>query len=132
MSKVIKSTSKPRRRRPNKKLVTTLDALADALPQQEEGQNSSHAVEKERDPSSIITRKSMKSRPGAMKRREKIDREELERFAKNMAQMSAPRTDGDGSAGQIHTPSTASEKLAAMRNFIAQTLEQKPGLRSVQ
>lgn len=35
-----------------------------------------------------IQRKSLKSRPGAMKRKEKVERMERERFQKNLVQMS--------------------------------------------
>jgi hypothetical protein len=75
----------------------------------------------------------MKSRPGAMKRREKLDLGERERFAKNMAQMAVSTTPADAKAGTAGlTDGTAaaatSQRWAALRGFIAQTLEQKPEL----
>ena len=82
----------------------------------------------------------MKSRPGAMKRREKLDLGERERFAKNMAQMavSAPPPSSEpgggkdvGQAGEAAAAATAatSQRWAALRGFIAQTLEQKPEMK---
>ncbi|TAQ87295.1 hypothetical protein B7494_g4396 [Chlorociboria aeruginascens] len=77
ISRIEKSHKKPlKRRRPNKKLVATLESLADALPEVEE---------KEEGGEGKIKHKSLKSRPGAMKKREKLERMERERFGKNMA-----------------------------------------------
>ena len=117
ISKVTKSTSrKPRRRRPNNKLITTLDALASALPDDDEVGGSDA-----RDQVNIIKRKSMKSRPGALKRREKLDRGERDRFTKNMAQL-ATTTSQTGDT---------SDKWAALRGFISQTLEKRPDVQDV-
>ncbi|KAK5943622.1 hypothetical protein PMZ80_004630 [Knufia obscura] len=126
MSKVTKSsTSKPRRRRPNKKLVTTLDSLADALPDDLEGSGSDKeaAGSTAADQVNIIRRKSMKSRPGAMKRKQKLDNNERDRFAKNLAQMAAP--------GATSGPTSSAEKLKALRGFISQTLEKRPEVAGV-
>jgi len=126
MSKVSKSsTTKPLRRRPNKKLVTTLDSLADALPDDVEGSGSEKeaAGSSAADQVNIIRRKSMKSRPGAMKRKQKLDNNERDRFAKNLAQMAVP-TSGSGAA-------TSAEKLRALRGFISQTLEKRPEVAGV-
>ena len=84
----------------------------------------------------------MKSRPGAMKRREKIDRAERERFGKNMNEMAGRREDprgvaqspgvGDADGGgdqSITTQSSHGTKWAALRGFIAQTLETRPETR---
>ncbi|KIW30501.1 uncharacterized protein PV07_06243 [Cladophialophora immunda] len=146
MNKVAKSTAKrPKRRRPNKKLVTTLDALAAALPDDYDAENddaqgtSVSTGDRPQDQVNIIRRKSLKSRPGALKRREKVDKGERDRFAKNMAQLAAPRSPNEGTAetsgngvggGSTTTaiPST-SERWAALRGFIAQTLETKPELK---
>ena len=119
MSKIHKSQSaKPRRRRPNKKLVTALDSLADALPE-DDIENSTAAGAAVGDQVNVIKRKILKSRPGAMKRRQKVDAAERDRFAKNMAQMAAPSSTG---------ASGLSAKLAALRGFISQTLEVRPEL----
>ena len=80
-----------------------------------------------------IRHKSLKSRPGATKRKEKLERMERERFGRNLAQLTA----GSGKEGesvnamavenespQPQTSSTAS-RWAALRGFISQTMEQK-------
>jgi hypothetical protein len=115
MSKVTKSTStKPRRRRPNNKLVATLDSLASALPYDDEVARGTGTDA--RDQVNIIKRKSLKSRPGALKRREKLDKGERDRFTKNMAQLAT-------TTSQAGDPSN---KWAALRGFISQTLEKRP------
>lgn len=65
-----------------------------------------------------IGRKSMKSRPGAMKRKEKIVKTECERFGKNLAIMQA----GNVAGGE---PGKKPSSWAALRGFIAGTMEQK-------
>ena len=114
MSRVTKSNStKPRRRRPNNKLVTTLEDLATALPDEDEvGQKVGLTA---RDQVNIIKRKSMKSRPGALKRREKLDKGERDRFSMNMAQMATTNSQEDDTT----------KKWAALRGFISQTLEKR-------
>ncbi|EXJ79161.1 hypothetical protein A1O3_08662 [Capronia epimyces CBS 606.96] len=138
IDRVTKSSAKkPKRRRPNKKLITTLDSLVDALPSTDDAGASYStglaAGDKPQDQVNIIKRKSMKSRPGAMKRREKLDKGERDRFAKNMAQLATSKsvTDGaNGNSGIKSTVPSASERLAALRGFIAQTLETRSDLKS--
>ena len=135
MSKVTKAqTGKPKRRRPSKKLVTTLDSLADALPDEGEDEASTAAGDTPEQQVNIIKRQSTKSRPGALKRRQKLDNEERARFAKNMAQMAStkPLADGNGNS-QVNVmgsdskiAATSTQKWAALRGFISQTLEKKP------
>lgn len=112
-----------KRRRPSKKLVTTLESLADALP---DARNKEGGVAGEL--ANVIRHKSLKSRPGAMKRKEKLDRLERERFGKNMAQMvvlkDKAKTDPD--AAMDTTIGTTSGRWAALRNFLTQTMEQNP------
>jgi len=132
VSKVSKSaTQKPRRRRPKKKLVTTLDSLADALPDDNEssGSEKEAAGSSAADQVNIIRRKSMKSRPGAMKRKQKLDNNERDRFAKNLAQMAVPNTGSGSGAGA--GAATSAEKLRALRGFISQTLEKRPEVAGV-
>jgi len=82
-----------------------------------------------------IRLRGLKSRPGATKRREKLERIERERFGRNMAQLVGGVTKEDTSAGKMQvegqeggetsqTTSTAS-RWAALRGFISQTMEQK-------
>lgn len=65
----------------------------------------------------------MKSKPGALKRKQKMDNQERERFAKNMAQLIGAKTDGE----TVQT-APATSKWAALRGFIGQTLENRPGV----
>ncbi|KIV95409.1 hypothetical protein PV10_03069 [Exophiala mesophila] len=131
MNKVAKaSAKKPRRRRPNKKLVTTLDSLADALPDSGEQVPNSRA----QDQVNIIQRKSMKSKPGAMKRREKLDKSERDRFAKNMAQLAGSNGSDATHGGDLPTgtptATSTTSRWAALRGFISQTLETRPDLQT--
>lgn len=126
VTKIEKSATKnsARSRRRQKKavaqnLVTGLGSLADALDDALASESmkfqsaSSKAIVDEG-----IGRKSMKSRPGAMKRKEKVVKTECERFGKNLAIMQT----GLAAGGQLgEKPSS----WAALRNFIAGTMEQK-------
>jgi hypothetical protein len=64
--------------------------------------------------------KTLKSRPGALKRKQKMEESEKERFGKNLASMSAPAQTAAAAGG-------SSDRWAALRGFIGQTLEQNPG-----
>lgn len=116
LSKIEKNSQKaPKRRRASKKLSTTLDSLADALPETETELN---------DPANqvnIIKQKTLKHKPGAMKRKHQIEKVERDRFAKNMAQLSTVQTP-ESNAVQDST----SNRWAALRNFVSQTMEQQP------
>ncbi|KAL8656026.1 MAG: hypothetical protein Q9210_000514 [Variospora velana] len=123
--------SKPRiqkrRRRPSKKLVTNLNSLAEALP------DSLPAGKAEAAGTAIakIRHKSLKSRPGAMKKKEKIISMEKDRFNKNMAQMATVQPSG-GAAHNGYPPEDTNHTMqtgarwAALRSFIQQTMEQRP------
>lgn len=147
-------TKTAKRRRPSKKLVTTLDSLADALPdvgdetqtqqQRQDGGLSSQV--------NIIKHKTLKHKPGAMKRKEKLEKMERDRFVKNLAQMAvgietgaapapavndsasnATMTNGAESstnAEQTQTQQQSSNyttnRWAALRSFISQTMERQP------
>lgn len=128
LSKVVKSHKKtPKRRRPSKKLVANLDSLADALPDAAEGDQSEMG-----DQAHIIRHKTLKHRPGAMKRKEKLEHLERDRFMKNMAQMAAMETTTvpptTGSEVNIESNSN-SNRWAALRGFISQTMEHQPAFR---
>lgn len=144
MSKIEKSRSKKlKRRRPSKKLVANLDSLADALPSaDEDDDNDDDDTDMTGSPKrkrsaknaisgqmNIIKQKSLKHKPGAMKKKEKLDRMERDRFSKNLAQMSSvPAVStpavADGANSQPAAPT--STRWAALRNFISQTMEQNP------
>jgi hypothetical protein len=116
VNRIEKAHKKPlKRRRPSKKLVTTLESLADALPDAGESERIMDGAK--------IRHKSLKSRPGAMKRREKLDKMERERFGRNMAQLAAGSAQVSGEEAQ---KAATANRWAALRGFISQTLEQKP------
>ncbi|KAL4884417.1 ribosome biogenesis protein SLX9-domain-containing protein [Aspergillus karnatakaensis] len=123
VSKIEKSSAKSnKRRRTSKKLVANLESLADALPEAETELN---------DPSqmNIIKQKTLKHKPGAMKRREKLERTERDRFAKNMAQMSSIQPATTPSS-QPAAADSVSNRWAALRGFISQTMEQQPAFKT--
>ena len=121
VTRIDKANSKSKkRRRPSKKLVTTLESLAEALPSESPADGQDGLVARQ---------KKLKSKPGAMKRKAKMETVERERFNKNMAQMANPghtlpeppeRDDGGSD-----TANTSSAKWAALRNFIQTTLPPK-------
>ncbi|THX19842.1 hypothetical protein D6D17_01030 [Aureobasidium pullulans] len=108
ISRIEKSQKKPlKRRRPGKKLNTALDSLADALPElEEEGSEDDdewEGIDEEGDAQDTMLGtlrkqvrvrkakpvdgkmklKTLKSRPGALKRKQKMEESEKERFGRN-------------------------------------------------
>ena len=63
-----------------------------------------------------VRHKSLKSRPGAMKRKEKLEKMERERFGMNLAQMG-------GSNGS--NSSAVGSRWAALKIFVESTAEKK-------
>lgn len=63
-----------------------------------------------------IEMKTMRTRPGAMKRKMKIETAERDRFARNMAQMAPISTNAVAS-------SSTGDKWQALRNFVGQTMQ---------
>lgn len=122
MSKIEKSSHRaPKRRRASKKLVTNLESLADALPEAAEESNDGPSQV------NVIKQKTLRHKAGAMKRREKLEKVERDRFAKNMAQMSglSPANTDSQNEKNPDTESTT-QRWSALRNFISQTMEQQP------
>lgn len=116
LSKIEKSSQKtPKRRRASKKLATNLESLADALPETEGDLNEPD------NQVNIIKQKTLKHKPGAMKRKQQIEKIERDRFAKNMAQLSSV-PNAEPNAEQDST----SNRWASLRNFVSQTMEQQP------
>ena len=125
-SKVMK------RRRPSKKLVAGLDDLEAALPdtstdkKMRQGPTQTHGNQKQR---------SLKSRPGALQRKEKLLKAERERFAKNLALMATePRneikearssgvTDDNDPDLAASIPNGARARWAAIRAHVGRTME---------
>ena len=112
VSKIEKSAAKiQKRRRPNKKLVANLESLADALPGlEDEGAGGEVEVGQAK-----IQRTSLKSRPGATKRKEKLVKTEMDRFNKNLAQL-AGSSIGAG----------VQDRWAALKKHVHSTMEVKP------
>jgi Ribosome biogenesis protein SLX9 len=119
--------------------VANLESLANALPDDgdpatavDAGARSRGTTLREQANVNVIQRKSIKSRPGAMKRREKVDNEERERFAKNLAEMSGKKMEGRGEdSAKLENGRVAHDRWAALRGFIAQTMEQRPELKEL-
>ncbi|KAF2820263.1 hypothetical protein CC86DRAFT_333619 [Ophiobolus disseminans] len=111
VSKIEKSSSKSsKRRRPNKKLVANLESLADAL----SGLEGSGLDGKLETGQAKIHRKSLSARPGAMKRKAKLEKAEKERFNMNLAQLSGTQ------GGAIK------DRWAALKSHVQSTTEVKP------
>ncbi|KUL87597.1 hypothetical protein ZTR_05898 [Talaromyces verruculosus] len=132
VNKVAKSQKKtPKRRRPSKKLVANLDSLADALPDADDETPSAVANQ-----ANIIKHKTLKHRPGAMKRKEKMEKLERDRFIKNMAQMSAieraaPKLQQQAENQTTSTePSSISNRWGVLRGFISQTMDHQPAFKN--
>lgn len=118
ISKIEKSNKRPstkKRRRPNKKLVTTLETLADALPDVADLENAANEPGVSAEIRKARKMKSLRTRPGSMKRKEKVEKEERERFGMNMAQLAKA---SDSSLGN-----KALTGLEALRRHIASQME---------
>ena len=138
VSKIEKNSQKtPKRRRASKKLAANLDSLADALPEAEVQSSEHHQPNSLNSQVNVIKQKTLKQKPGALKRRQNLEKVERDRFARNMAQMSAmdttttPAPHAEGNNHQNHNTSTedsngTSNRWAALRSFISQTMEQQP------
>ncbi|KAK4465542.1 ribosome biogenesis protein SLX9-domain-containing protein [Cladorrhinum samala] len=152
VSRIGSAVSKPggknsKRRRPSKKLVATLESLGDALDDITEQIAHEDA---QRPEDGKVRHRSLKSRPGALKRKEKVVKGEMERFGRNLAQLAALENkehqqqeqqkmmEVDGRQAQTGTqpastpapapaaaPATAN-RWAALRGFISSTMEQNP------
>ncbi|KAK7951401.1 uncharacterized protein PG986_007129 [Apiospora aurea] len=146
VSRIQKANKKPlKRRRPGKKLVTDLDSLKKALPDLLEGGATEEGLKQLKE--GKVRLKSLRSRKGALKRKEKLVKSELERFQGNMAQLNAMRASGQDdvatekqatgqdapSAQEVSQQSQATtgcsnvpNRWAALRGFISSTMEQNP------
>lgn len=96
-------------------MVANLESLANALPEDD-------APDANVD---IIRHRSMKSRPGATKRKEKLEKAERERFAKNMAQLAGSSKPEMAGKRETELEQPAVNKWAALRAFISGTMEKK-------
>nr|POE51678.1 hypothetical protein CFP56_25885 [Quercus suber] len=153
----IQKSQSSKRRRPGKKLAAANDlgTLADALPDldepasdnedewegiEDDGQDRSmtnsdvgtmRKVSRKRrtlvESGGKMVMKSAKSRPGAMKRKHKMEQGEMDRFRKNLAQMTGSASGGErgvtdqasGSNGGIQQ----ADRWKALRAFIGGTMQ---------
>ncbi|OAA52784.1 hypothetical protein BBO_00625 [Beauveria brongniartii RCEF 3172] len=116
----------------SKQLSTTLEGLADALPELQDGTEA---------PQGKIRHKSIKSKKGALKRKEQVVKGEMERFGVSMAQLAGTKEqergngastgemmkkkmEGEGGRGQ--GSAGGSSRWAALRGYISSTMEQNP------
>ncbi|CAN8099667.1 unnamed protein product [Discula destructiva] len=132
--------------------LSKLDALADALPELTAEEVRGGAAERE----GRVRHRSLGSKRGALKKRERVVRSEMERFGASLAQLQAVQETaaaavtgqtqqrdpaasstapkgGESDAkmeGTVETmapaPSTAANRFAALRGFISATMEQNP------
>ncbi|WYZ42493.1 hypothetical protein EsH8_VI_000192 [Colletotrichum jinshuiense] len=135
VSKISKDNKKAlKRRRPNKKLVTTMESLADALPDLDENAQTLDQLREGK-----VRHKSLKSRPGALKRKEKVVKGEMQRFGASMAALaSVSGAPAGGAASAMAVERTPEEdaqaaasnatanRWAALRKHISNTMEQNP------
>ncbi|KAK0624784.1 ribosome biogenesis protein SLX9-domain-containing protein [Bombardia bombarda] len=81
-----------RRRRPSRKLVATLASLGDALDDISDeirhDEETGAAMDAEQAAQGKVRHRSLKSRPGALKRKEKVVKGEMARFGRSLAQLS--------------------------------------------
>ncbi|MCJ1286601.1 hypothetical protein MMC26_005947 [Xylographa opegraphella] len=125
ISKIEKAnTQVKKRRRPSKKLIANLESLVDALPEAGNTGPDEVVVGDAR-----IRHRSLKSKPGVLKKKDKLEKLEMERFGKNMAQMAHVTGDGNGHGLQADVvvvkgrATGGSQRWAALRGFIQSTMD---------
>jgi hypothetical protein len=139
VSRIEKANKKPlKRRRPGKKLVTDLDALREALPDLMDGETE-ESLQQLRE--GKLRMKSLRSRKGALKRKEKVVKGEVHRFQASLARLNAvdssaeqPQVGADSNipmAAETEnesggTQTKTANRWAALRGFISATMEQSP------
>lgn len=149
---ISKAARKNARRDDRKKLQTNLESLADALPELTREEVRGGETEKD----GRVRHRSLKSKPGALRKKERVVRGEMERFGMSLAQLSTVReadkspvnaatnsttvvpalpptttttgaeTTMEGVVETSQPPSAAANRFAALRGFIAATMEQNP------
>jgi hypothetical protein len=107
-----------------------MEGLADALPDVEDLLKGKMGAEGK------IKMKSLRSKPGALKRKEKLERVERERFGRNMAQIMGVKEevnvvpaavmDVEGSAVTASVQGATSSRFAALRAWVNTNMEKNP------
>lgn len=143
VSRIEKSSAsekKLKRRRPGKKLVTNLDALAEALPQLGEGEEEGLRMVRE----GRVRQRSLKGGRGALRRKERVVKGEVKRFGVSLARLNAVKEQeksvetqmGGEGQGETEVPAVApmstANRFAALRSFISSTMEQNPAFMAKQ
>lgn len=152
MSRITKDRPTPTqkknlKRRERKKLRTDLSSLADALP----ALTAEEVAAGEAEGAGRIRHRSLKSKPGALRRKERVVKGEMERFGMSLAQLSAVRevpvvagpagaaaaaaaermVEEDGGADENKAPvQSTANRFAALRGFISATMDQNPAFAS--
>lgn len=113
-----------------------MEGLADALPDVEE------LVKEKGTGEGKIKMKSLKSKPGALKRKEKLERVERDRFGKNMAQIMGMKEEGQSivpavsmdseSAAAAPVQSATSSRFAALRAWVNTNMEKNPAFEKME
>lgn len=114
----------------SKKLSTTMESLADALPDLEDGEGGLEELQGK------IRHKSLRSKKGALKRKEQVVKGEMERFGVSMAQLAgtnqakthahAPSAKASDGSNTTTNAAGVSNRWAALRGYISSTMEQNP------
>lgn len=147
-SGISKAARKNAKRHDRKKLQTNLESLADALPELTSEEVTGGQTEKD----GRVRHRSLKSKPGALRKKERVVRGEMERFGMSLAQLSTVQERANNNKiqptyaaaansstigvaettieGVVETSqptrSAAANRFAALRGFIAATMEQNP------
>jgi Ribosome biogenesis protein SLX9 len=115
-----KGTSQRKRKRVSKKLAASLESLVEALP---DITAATAVIPKSSKGSESVTQ-TLKSKPGALKKREKVVKEEKERFGKNLATLTlaGPSTNASTKNGDGVQSSSTDERWAALRKHLHGTV----------
>ncbi|KAM0463164.1 hypothetical protein ACHAPV_003291 [Trichoderma viride] len=136
-SRISKKALKRGGRSKKSTTLNSLDSLADALPELAAGEGAAEIL------SGKIRHESLRSKKGALKRKERLLKGEMERFGVSMAQLSsmpAQRQNGSQFAEKAAVPTASassnpsasapapavSNRWAALRGYISATMEQNP------
>ncbi|KAK0748343.1 ribosome biogenesis protein SLX9-domain-containing protein [Apiosordaria backusii] len=151
-SAISKSSKKRQSKKAKTQLATTLESLGDALDDIEDEMEEDGAMDSEQALQGKVRHKSIKSRPGALKRKERVVKGELHRFGHNLAQLATVTSASstatisrnsqqaqNQAAAQKEQPAkmettdmraqqeaATSNRWAALRGFISSTMEQSP------
>ena len=127
VSRIEKPSQKTKkRRRPSKKLVANLESLGDALPDLDDPPHKNFSSTE----GAVIRQRSLKSRPGALKKKAKLELLERDRFNRNMAQLAerpvavGSQTVPDAAADTL-PPRDSMTSWKALRSFIASTMDRE-------